>query len=211
DHDAPPLRQLSRHDYDRAVAGAEDLAERRVGPILRLEVKMRLPAEDDDVPPLRLAQDVLRGIPDVLEHGGGYARRGTARPELVEKAQHASMGIREQRLVPVLLVRVGAHGHQLCPIDRRLVQHAETDQADVEPRGPVERQRGCAHAPRGAVERDQDRPQHAQRPSRARFSARTFTRGSPRNPSCRPSVCWATSWRTTDSSSFLAFATRPTW
>ena len=30
-------------------------------------------------------------------------------------------------------------------------------------------------------------------PSSARFNASTFTRGSPRNPNCRPSVCCSTS------------------
>src|SRR5262245_32373746 len=46
--------------------------------------------------------------------------------------------------------------------------------------------------------------------SRARFNARTFTRGSPNSPRVRPSVCWATIWRTVASLSPRARATRPT-
>src|SRR5262249_9393966 len=46
--------------------------------------------------------------------------------------------------------------------------------------------------------------------SRARFKARTFTRGSPNSPRVRPSVCWATIWRTVSSLSPRARATRPT-
>jgi hypothetical protein len=46
--------------------------------------------------------------------------------------------------------------------------------------------------------------------SRARFKVRTFTRGSPNSPRVRPSVCWATIWRTASSLSSRARATRPT-
>src|SRR5262245_2752037 len=48
------------------------------------------------------------------------------------------------------------------------------------------------------------------RSSRARFKARTLTRGSPNSPRVRPSVCWVTNWRTVPSLSPRARATRPT-
>ena len=47
--------------------------------------------------------------------------------------------------------------------------------------------------------------------SRARFSASTFTRGSPKRPRVRPSICSATSWRTAFSGMLRAFAMRGTW
>src|SRR5439155_24807514 len=48
-------------------------------------------------------------------------------------------------------------------------------------------------------------------PSRAKFSSSTFTRGSPKMPSQRPSVCRSTSPRTVSASSLRAFATRAVW
>src|SRR5581483_11919598 len=47
--------------------------------------------------------------------------------------------------------------------------------------------------------------------SSARFSFSTLTTGSPRMPSSRPSVCFATSSRTRCSGRLLAFAIRATW
>ena len=47
--------------------------------------------------------------------------------------------------------------------------------------------------------------------SRARFSSRTLTRGSPRNPSWRPSVCLVINWRTASSLMPRSRATRGTW
>src|SRR4029450_3401512 len=46
--------------------------------------------------------------------------------------------------------------------------------------------------------------------SRARFNARTFTRGSPNSPRVRPSGCRAPIWGTVSSLSPRARATRPT-
>src|SRR5215813_9306278 len=43
------------------------------------------------------------------------------------------------------------------------------------------------------------RKPHCTLPSRARFKASTFTRGSPNSPKGRPAVCWATTWRTASS------------
>ena len=48
-------------------------------------------------------------------------------------------------------------------------------------------------------------------PSSARLTLKTLTRGSPRMPRKRPSVCCSTSCRTAWGSSFRAFATRVTW
>src|SRR5206468_1137669 len=48
-------------------------------------------------------------------------------------------------------------------------------------------------------------------PSSARLRASTFTRGSPRKPRERPSVCRSTSCRTTAGSSVRTRATRETW
>ena len=47
--------------------------------------------------------------------------------------------------------------------------------------------------------------------SKARFSASTFTPGSPKTPRVRPSICSATSWRSAFSGMFRAFAMRGTW
>src|SRR5262249_10640478 len=47
--------------------------------------------------------------------------------------------------------------------------------------------------------------------SSAKLSANTFTRGSPRRPSVRLSICSSTSWRTRSSGMLRAFATRGTW
>src|SRR5262245_44847331 len=47
--------------------------------------------------------------------------------------------------------------------------------------------------------------------SRARFSSRTLTRGSPNRPRVRPSVCAATRSRSAFSGMLRAFATRGTW
>jgi hypothetical protein len=44
--------------------------------------------------------------------------------------------------------------------------------------------------------------------SSSRFSSSTFTRGSPRNPNCRPSVCCATNLRTASSERCRSRATR---
>ena len=43
------------------------------------------------------------------------------------------------------------------------------------------------------------------------FSSRTLTRGSPRNPTVLPEVCFVTSERTVASGTFLADATRASW
>src|SRR5262249_11369678 len=49
------------------------------------------------------------------------------------------------------------------------------------------------------------------RSSSARFSSSTLTRGSPRNPSCRPSTCDSTRRRISASAAPRSRATRGTW
>ena len=133
---------------------------------------------------------------------------------------------RRRRRTPSLLAGAGLLQHLVGLADARRGADEDLQLADAPllAAGRLEQgvRRGAlvevaplvGHRQHRSVARDAARSALSLRAGRdpsARLSASTFTRGSPRRPRMRPSICSATSWRTRSSGMLRALATRGTW
>src|SRR5260370_29506312 len=102
--DTLSLRDRTGNDHPGPRAPAHDPGERLVGPLLGLEVEVRLPPEDDHVTALSLAQDAGGRVADVLEHLDGDPGRLTVGAKVSEKIRHAPVRVGQAGFVASLLV-----------------------------------------------------------------------------------------------------------
>src|SRR5260370_24959008 len=162
--DTLSLRDRTGNDHPGPRAPAQALGEWLVGPLLGLEVEVRLSPEDDHVTALSLAQDAGGRVADVLEHLDGDAGRLTARAEIGEEIRHPSVRVGEAGFVAGLLVGAGPEGDWLRSFDGGRVEDTETEQVGAIPAGPVDGEIGRTFAVSRAVQRNQRRSTHGRGP-----------------------------------------------
>jgi hypothetical protein len=122
--------------YDSAPRSNNDACVIATAKYLGREVKIGVGPEHDGVARRRLADDLLVRGPDILDDRARCARRVAAGAEVSEEPGDARLGLGQPHGVALVLVVRRPERHGLGPLDRRLVEHPEPEQAEAETAGP---------------------------------------------------------------------------
>jgi hypothetical protein len=101
--DTTPGRQLSWHDHNRTGTATKNLRTYIIRLTLRLEMEVCFATENNHVTTVRLRQNALGWITDVLDYLGRNSCCGAAFLKLGKETHHVFLRVDESRLVTLLL------------------------------------------------------------------------------------------------------------